>query len=786
MRNQPRSYAHPDWVVSESRSLVGQGDWDPSGVSWHLFSVAIPDASLITPEDLHNSEICVLLTMHPKGFNSSQKRWHTFEGEMFAHIHGAVRKCGKYINTCLAPYMQGSVPKFAWGSDSTVTIFRLPKLTLPETKINHLSAKIQRFIGWSEEAAMTRFWPSVRPHTPGALNSLADAAVRIVKQLQAVYPDVVEVDAPHVDRTDYFDADGEVVCMPVSIHTYATPHTETGDARPRVLGVHIALPNGTAAYTMLMNTEEWKTVESQYSMDSHKYCSVKLSEVYAALYMNLVSTNTLTNNRIKQWKNRLFYPVTIAGDADSDADDIQVLYTPSSMVTQLDAATLEYPDLVLVIPDKTKVRISHVTTEDFPWQPDHADRDWANWYMREDLIWIAHNNTTPHAPLGTTVNTVKEQAWWPGIEEQCRAHIDQCPICLPLTSPWISVNLGKCCTTRFKCMQFDDFILSKKVQLTTGYYSVLTMSETSAGATVFAARKTKLAREACLLVYTRWIPHYGTPEILSSDLDPALIGQVATFMCKASGIKDRINTTLGLHCPLAEHRNKYLAEAIRCAEAKGDLTSPEALLMVIANAQIRATQIVKTDGATAFERLHGEPAPTTRNLLAADKMTADQMIAAIAHAKPEDAAFMKQIKHRCDELLAWHNIKADQRSRYNVANNLAKQANLHRTDFGWTVGQKVAIGEKVHTILDIPKIADNVQVVAQVADEDGTASIVLLSRLRPMSVDKPENTSTSILPEIALTLQLSDLIFYTRRERPSSRRHSEHRERRHHCACPPA
>jgi hypothetical protein len=309
-------------------------------------------------------------------------------------------------------------------------------------------------------------------------------------------------------------------------------------------------------------------------------------------------------------------------------------------------------------------------------------------------------------------------------------------------------------------MQFDDFILSKKVQLTTGYYSVLTMSETSAGATVFAARKTKLAREACLLVYTRWIPHYGTPEILSSDLDPALIGQVATFMCKASGIKDRINTTLGLHCPLAEHRNKYLAEAIRCAEAKGDLTSPEALLMVIANAQIRATQIVKTDGATVFERLHGEPAPTTRNLLAADKMTADQMIAAIAHAKPEDAAFMKQIKHRCDELLAWHNIKADQRSRYNVANNLAKQANLHRTDFGWTVGQKVAIGEKVHTILDIPKIADNVPVVAQVADEDGTASIVLLSRLRPMSVDKPENTSTSILPEIALTLQLSDLIFY--------------------------
>ncbi len=151
------------------------------------------NAAEVTPEDLLNPELCVLLAFHPKSFNTNQRKWHTFEGEMFAHIHG-LRKCGKYLNTCLAPYGDKSVSKYAWGSDSTVTIFRLPKLTLPELKMDYLSAKIQRFIGWSEEAAMTQFWPSCRLQTPGDLNCLADTAVRIVKQLRAAYPEIVEVD----------------------------------------------------------------------------------------------------------------------------------------------------------------------------------------------------------------------------------------------------------------------------------------------------------------------------------------------------------------------------------------------------------------------------------------------------------------------------------------------------------------------------------------------------------------------------------------------------------------
>jgi len=118
--------------------------------------VKVADASLVTPEMLHDPEMSVLLCMHVYTFGEAELKWHVFEGETFCHIHGAVRKCGKYLNTCLAPYISSEIPKYAWGSDSMITIFRLPKLTLPEMKVRFLCAKIQRFMSWTDESAMTK------------------------------------------------------------------------------------------------------------------------------------------------------------------------------------------------------------------------------------------------------------------------------------------------------------------------------------------------------------------------------------------------------------------------------------------------------------------------------------------------------------------------------------------------------------------------------------------------------------------------------------------------------
>jgi len=103
-----------------------------------------------------------------------------------------------------------------------ITIFRLPKLTLPEMKVRFLCAKIQRFMGWTDESAMTKYWASCRLHTPDAINNLADACVRVADQLRKLFPHSVENSAHSDKRAERNQTvlDSDVSALPVAIHTF--------------------------------------------------------------------------------------------------------------------------------------------------------------------------------------------------------------------------------------------------------------------------------------------------------------------------------------------------------------------------------------------------------------------------------------------------------------------------------------------------------------------------------------------------------------------------------------
>jgi hypothetical protein len=112
------------------------------------------------------------------------------------------------------------------------------------------------------------------------------------------YPDLVEQDGPNVDRTESED----IVAMPVAIHTYAATHRDLSRDMPRMVGMPVAL-------TMRLNQTQWEAIEEAYLNDNTEYCQVRLSEVYAGIYDRPTvhgSANSLTMNRIKQWKNRIF------------------------------------------------------------------------------------------------------------------------------------------------------------------------------------------------------------------------------------------------------------------------------------------------------------------------------------------------------------------------------------------------------------------------------------------------------------------------------------------------
>jgi hypothetical protein len=764
----PRAYAHPSWVCSKDRCLIGQGDWDPAGISWHLFSVAKPNAADVTWEDLHNPDITVMLCMHTKAYNEAQKRWHAYEGEMDSQIEGSVRRCGSYINTCLAPYTDPNVPKYGWGADSKTTLYRLPKLTLPDLKIQFLSAKFQRFTGWSDESAMTRHWPSCRLFTPDAVNNLADAAARIAAQLHARRPDLVGKDAEPADALDL--ADSLMSCMPLSVHTFHKKPMLKTQEMPRLAGFPIALPPGTAAYTMLMDDAQWSTIAEAYNEDHAEVCGIRMSEIYSILTHRLDNHNSTTTNRVRTWKNKVVFPLSIAASEHiSIDDDHTVLYTPCTATKTVDGSHQGQPDLVLVVPDKCKVRLSGVSLDDFPWQPSRGGCDWARWYMREDLVWLAHNGATTgaHATLTATIAAVKAQVWWHGLEDDCRKFVDLCSQCLPMRISMRSVNMGLIYSGRFSMVQMDDNKLSPKIQDNTGYCSVLSFTEVPQGITVFAPRKTKTAREICMLFITRWVAYYSCPTIIGTDLDPALIGKLVTFMNQRMGMVDAVKQAQGMKSNQVESRQRYVNQAIDAAEAKGDIIDAATFNLVLGAAQIKAMQIVETDSCTVFERTHGVPPNTAKQLMDAKHMTKAQLQSTIDAANPADRAVMRALANRCDELLQYHLQKMDQRAKYNQLNLLAKQAVKRGTDYGFSTGQKAAIGDKIVTILEVPVFAENVPSTLKVQYEDGRRSDVMLSKLRPLSVERAEQTNRSALPD--QEVQLGELVFYHSNEQEEER-----------------
>ena len=762
--NLPRRYCHPEWVVSDDRCLVGQGDCDPArGVSWHLFSVAVADASKVTPEMLHDPTMSVLLCMHVYTFGEAELKWHVFEGETFCHIHGAVRKCGKYINTCLAPYICSDIPKYAWGSDSMITIFRLPKLTLPEMKVRFLCAKIQRFMGWSDESAMTKHWSSCRLHTPDVINNLADACVRVADQLRKLFPHAVE-NSSHSDKRaernqTVTNLDSDVSALPVAIHTFHQPVKGAVNELLRVPGFPVTLPVGTAAYTLLFTQLQWSGIAEAYTLDNQEISGARMSEIHSVLHNNPDQFNSTTVNKIRQWGNRTVFPLMIAGAAAEGEDDHQVLYTPATATRDVAMEDTGPPDLLLMVPDNARVRMSEVSLVDYPYQPAKAEHDYAKWCLREDIIWLAHNTTTPHATLNTTIAKVKEQVWFKGVEEACKSHVDTCAICLALRLVRRSINDALRCSVRFWLIQVDDKVLSKRLQEVTGYWSITSIVEMTHPVIVFKARKTRLARDFVVTVYTGWNAYYGTPMVIASDLDPAMLGKLARFSSRCHGTTDRVQTVKGLKMNQVETANKYLSEALEAAEAKGDIVDADTLLITVAAAQQKAMQVVVKNGSTNFERLHGVPANTSKQLLSAGKVTFQDMTSALSEADPMDRPVMTAIRNRCQELIEYNQHKLDQTMRTSKMAAVAKPECSRAVDFSFKPGEKAAIGDVVYTVQPYEYMADNKPSAIPVKDSTGKSRMVRASYLRPLSVDKHEVLASELLPDTA-DISIGTLVFF--------------------------
>ena len=209
-----------------------------------------------------------------------------------------------------------------------------------------------------------------------------------------------------------------------------------------------------------------------------------------------------------------------------DSSNKTVLYTPRSELRDVCGGAIDATrELVLAVPKGAEVRVSKLKIgEDEMY--DKGMPDWAQFDMRRDILWCAHEGIHPHAKQAATMKRALTLEWWPSLEAMAKTHYRQCAHCEPLRLSIQVVGMGSKSSVRNAVVQFDDKLVPKETRAACGYVSVLTVVEITTEDTMYLPRKTKGAAEVALLLQTRWIPRKGLMQVLQSNNATELIGDV--------------------------------------------------------------------------------------------------------------------------------------------------------------------------------------------------------------------------------------------------------------------
>ena len=443
---------------------------------------------------------------------------------------------------------------------------------------------------------------------------------------------------------------------------------------------------------------------------------------------------------------------------DVGVPGMPALFTPSSQARLMhadppvDATRL----LVPVIPNLPKVRLSTRSISSTPF--DDSVPSWSQAFLRQDILWIIHYRPTPHTGEVDTIKLAMRQAWWPGIENDAELIFAHCAMCIQAQVTERAVGTGIKSCHRFKWLVIDDKVLPSAIKEATSYVSILGMIGPASGATKFVLRKNMTALEAAVLIFCRWITQYGVPERISSDNHGAFTAEVAKLICEILGVENRVfsavyNSRSQAHI---ENRNRIISDVIAGAESKGDITCDTDLELYIAESEIRAHQIIETDGSTSFERCTGEVPRTVNSSLSAPVMDADELEQCIDRLTDMEARVTRSIYGHCQSLMEYKAIQTDKRARYNKANLLGKEANRKSTRHVYTAGSLVSLGGRKVTLNSLEPPDAECPTTCWVTDKAGKSLHVRVDSLRPLSADIDEK----LMPKDKSWKQTGQFIIY--------------------------
>ena len=708
--NLPRAFMRPSDLIGPDVCFIAMTDASDTAVAISLFLVFVADAAQVTEADLKSSKKSRLVAMKYKKLNSAQRRWNTFEVELYGMVR-VVTTYGGIITVATAQYPPGSgkPSKIGFWCDSTTAIGQMPSLSLPIGTIDHLSAKARRFFSWADKVAGTRYWSYVLLHFPGDSISLPHMMTHMG-------------DMALQRRDEMRQAQASFIVFPMTLSSPSPLVAPCELSPPSAYSV----PSGYIASHLTLVESESSVIAAAYQSDASTFLSIPLSDIYAVVTSS-APVPKLHLDRVRPWVGVRFFAIAPPGC------DTPLLYTPTSFqvieATDEDAS-LRDPTrtLVLVVPAGAMVRITDaarqpaITTHES--HPEYGH--WMQHDLRRDILYLAHNNND-HPSLAHTLRSMREMCWFPQIVQYTKYHVQACPICTPRVKAQRAIGASIIAAHRLWVVYIDHFILEGDLPSITGVGHILTMLCSRTRFAMFIVVASDSAVATATAIHNRWYPFLGVPVIFKSDRGPGFASKCMAAFRTMMGVKKWLFSAADdpLQHSLLEHKHKLLKDVLLAAEAKGDIKSRDDLEFYVASANGRQNLHSSShDAFTPFECLTGQqPRAISSMALTSDLTSVPAEI---------DRSFLSTLRYSIDNEHRWSAEQRDEIARANTLRRDFTEGSSKSVPTSFVVGSKVSLHGFQVTILDLLCVTPSGPSKAKVEYSSGKTDVVNHHDLKPL------------------------------------------------------
>jgi len=732
MSKNPWAYCDPRSIISDESCVVMTTDASDTAVAVTLFRVKKSDASLVTKDDLKNPEISQIIGIAYKKLSNSQRKWHTFETELYALVLGCT-KFGNFITTATVKYPPSGVKKVAFWSDSTTALGRWNKLALPETVTEHLSAKARRFFSWADKVAYTKYWPMVTRHLPGEHNDISHILSHLGEHTR--------------ERHEYLTSIGcdTLACAGAmhSFHDMGIIPSQPKTPLEKFTHVHLNL-----------SASDCDEIHRACMQDMTPLQGVPLSHVYQIITQqkNFEKLPKLERDKVRAWSGKSFHAVP------APAGSRTLLYTVASV------NFVKYPDtqdthvdrtrhLVLVVPEGAEVRVSTtapVSTEKI------TGKHWIDHDLRRDILIHCHDNAM-HPSYPNTAKDVRALVWFPDMLKYIKYHCESCAYCVSKRKAAQPVGVAVRAKRRLKLVEFDHKTVPDEIAPALGIAAILTVVDVVSRVTMFIPVKDVGAETTARALFTRWYPLFGVPTVFRMDGAAAFSSEVMHSFYELMGVKhlDVSAPDDPTHHAVVERRNQMMEKLLDVGIFKGDIKTADDLEMYCASASAMCNLEHVYNGFTVLEALTGEIPRAQRDLVTIPvKYSAGTAL---------NSTFIQQLQSLVTENTEIIALLRDDDARYNQMYREVAASNKQVTNFDLRVGDQTSFNNETYRILEVHMSTSNEPMKAlirHVSSDAAKERVVKYSELRPLTDPRPVHMYSSANIPIS-DIKIEDFVFFS-------------------------